>query len=273
MNNAARKKVVACVIVRMKSTRLPLKALLEISGCSMLEQLVRRLRTSKYITDIVICTSTHEDDQILLEKAEEFGVHSYAGHERDVLSRLMDVAEIYDADMVLRITGDNPFTDAENIDRMVEHHIETSADYTRTNRLPLGVTAEVMSTGMLPKLRDIIPDLNQSGYLSFFSFNPDVFHCEVLEPLPGQDRPYYSLTIDYPEDLELARTLYSKCGKNGEVPSLQVIINELDNDESYESVAGDTEIKLPGGETMSYDELIQMLDEKAAQARAVAPRE
>jgi len=51
-----------------------------------------------------------------------------------VLSRLINVSELYKADMVLRITGDNPFTDVNNIDRMVVHHIKTSSEYTRTNR-------------------------------------------------------------------------------------------------------------------------------------------
>lgn len=255
------KKVIACIIVRMKSTRLPKKALIDLGGFSMTEQLIRRLRTSKMISDIVICTSTNKEDEILLKKAEEWGVQAYAGHEQDVLSRLIEVEEIYDADMVIRITGDNPFTDAENIDRLVAHHIKTSADYTRTNRLPLGVTAEVMDKKMLKKLHSIMPDPNQSEYMSFYSFNPDVFHCEVLEPMPKQDRPYYSLTIDYPKDLELARYLYEKLGSNGEIPSLQSVIDTLDADDSYVQVDKNAEIKLPDNKTMRYEELIVMLDD------------
>lgn len=255
------KKVIACIIVRMKSTRLRKKALVALGDATMTEQLIRRLRTSKSINQIVICTSNNKEDEILLQKAKEWGVQSYAGHEEDVLSRLIEVSDIYDADMILRITGDNPFTDAENIDRLVEHHTKTSADYTRTNRLPLGVTAEVMDRKMLKKLYDVIPDPNQSSYLSFYSFNPDLFHCEVLEPYQYQDRPYYSLTIDYPEDLELARKLYQKLGAGGSVPSLQSVIDTLDADAEFVQVDKNMQIKLPENKTMRYEELIDMLDD------------
>ena len=257
------KNIVACVIARMKSKRLPKKSLADIAGFTMTEQLIRRLRTSKTITDIVICTSTNKEDQVLVDKSKEWGVNAYAGHEQDVLSRLIEVSEIYNADMILRVTGDNPFTDAVNIDRMVNHHIKTSADYTRTNGLPLGVTSEVMDIKMLKRLHEIMPDPNQSEYMSFYSFNPEVFHCEVLKALPEQNRPYYSLTIDYPEDIELARRLYSKISTDGDVPSIRDVIQELDDDEFYHGVDKNSLIKLPDGKQMRYEELITMLDELA----------
>ena len=146
------KKIIACIIVRMNSTRLPRKALSDLNGLPLTLQLIKRLKLSKNISNIVVCTSNHPGDAILLEKASEWGVDSYAGSQKDVLSRLINVSNLYKADAVLRITGDNPFTDADNIDRLIEHHINTSSEYTRTNRLPLGVTAEVMDANMLKKL-------------------------------------------------------------------------------------------------------------------------
>ena len=260
------KKVVACIIVRMKSTRLPKKALADLCGHTMMGQLIRRLKTSKTITNIVVCTSNLNSDAILLDKTKEWGVGGYAGHPEDVLSRLIDVAKIYKADMILRVTGDNPFTDVNNIDRMVKHHIKTSSEYTRTNRLPLGVTAEVMDAKMLAKLHNFMPNPNQSEYMSFFAFNPKLFHCEVLKPLVGQDRPYYSLTIDYPEDLELSRRIYKNLSIDGSIPELEEVISYLDQDHEYKPVDKDTLIKLPGEDAMKFSELIEMLDEKAIEA-------
>jgi len=213
-----------------------------------------------------LCTSDHPDDSILLDKAKEWGVEGYAGSQSDVLSRLIDVSEIYKADMVLRVTGDNPFTDAVNIDQLIKHHIATSSEYTRTNRLPLGVTAEVMDTAMLTKLHKCIPDSNQTEYMSFFAFNPELFHCEVLEPLSSQDRPFYSLTIDYPDELELARKIYRKLSVNGSIPSIESVIQFLDQDSTYKSVDKGKLIKLPNGNEMKYEELISMLDETAKKA-------
>ena len=257
------KKVVACIIVRLKSTRLANKALLDLAGYAMTEQLIRRLRKSKTITDIVLCTSTNVDDALLLEKAKDWGVAAYAGSEEDVLSRLIVVAEQTNADCVLRVTGDNPFTDAENIDRMVERHFVTSSEYTRCNNLPLGVTAEVMAPSMLMKLHQLMPDPTQSEYMSFFAFDPENFACQVLEAPSELKRPYYSLTIDYPEDLALARDIYAALASGGSVPALADVVAYLDKSPNYKEVPPDTSIKLPAGKTMTYQALIASLDQLA----------
>ena len=203
---------------------------------------------------------------MLIDRVKEWGIESIAGDELNVLSRMITAAEKFDADAVIRITGDNPFTDSKNIDQMVKRHFQTSSDYTRTNHLPLGVTAEVMSRSMLNKLNVLMPDPNQSEYLSFFSFNPKVFHCEVLYPDPELDRPYYSLTIDYPRDLELARLLYEKCSHGGEIPSLRDVVSVLDADKNYRGLDKDAPIKIPGGDTITFQSLIEKLDQLARES-------
>lgn len=261
------KRIVACVIVRLKSQRLQRKALADLAGKPMLLQMIDRLRTSKTITDIVLCTSTNEEDRPLLQLAKEWGVEAYAGSELDVLSRMIHVADSLKADAAIRATGDNPFTDAVNIDRLVNHHFSTGSEYTRANHLPLGVTAEVLGRDMMHKLHSIMPDPNQTEYMSFFSFNPDVFHCEVLYPEPELDRPFYSLTVDYPEELELARRIYANLAAKGPIPSLRDVCAFLDNDKEYRAVDPKFPIKMPGGETISYEALIKDLDRLAEKAK------
>jgi spore coat polysaccharide biosynthesis protein SpsF (cytidylyltransferase family) len=229
-------------------------------------QLIERLRTSQTITDIVLCTSRHPDDALLLKKAREWGIHAFAGDELNVLSRMIAVADQSQADVVLRVTGDNPFTDARSIDRMVEHHFATGAEYTRTNHLPLGVTSEVMNRQMLHKLHDLMPDPNQSEYLSFFAFDPKAFHCEVLYPAPELDRPYYSLTIDYPADLELANSLYRRLSGKSPIPDLVDVIALLDADRDYKGLAKNAVIKKPNGASITFEALINELDTLAREA-------
>lgn len=260
-------KVIACVIVRLNSIRLPRKALADLAGKPMLLQLIDRLKTAHSVTQIVVCTSNLPEDAPLLELAKDWGVEAFAGHELDVLSRLIAVAESMDADAVLRITGDNPFTDAENIDRMVEHHFAKSAEYTRTNHLPLGVTAEVMAPAMMRKLHNVMPDPDQSEYMSFFSFNPRLFRCEVLYPPPELDRPYYSLTIDYPKDLDVASSIYRKLANKSAIPSLLDVVKLMDGDRDFNEVSPNFPIKKPGGETITYEALIAELDALALKSR------
>jgi len=263
----SKKIIVACVIVRLKSQRLAKKALADLAGKPMLLQMIDRLRTSKTITDIVLCTSTNDEDKPLLSLAKEWGVEAYAGSELDVLSRMIHVADSLKADAAIRATGDNPFTDAANIDRLVNHHFATGSEYTRTNHLPLGVTAEVLDPKMMHKLHSIMPDPNQTEYMSFFSFNPDVFHCEVLYPEQELDRPFYSLTVDYPEELELARRIYTALAPKGPVPPLRDVVALLDADKVYKAVDPKFPIKMPAGETITYEDLIKDLDRLAEKSK------
>lgn len=267
MSVHAGKTVIACIAVRMKSTRLPRKALADIGGKPMTLRLIEHLRAAKTIEEIVICTSTHPDDAILVDLAREWGVQAVAGSEDDVLSRFILAAERYQADLVIRVTGDNVLTDPETIDRTVIHHIATGADYTRTNGLPLGVTAEVMSAAMIPRLHDLMPDPTQSEYMMLYAFDPDHFHCEVLEAPPEVNRPHYSLTVDTPADLELIRRIYAglPAGDNG--PRLVDIVAMLDADPDCRTVSDATPIRLPGGKTKSFGEMLVMLSERAEKAR------
>jgi spore coat polysaccharide biosynthesis protein SpsF len=256
------KIITACIIVRLKSKRLPNKALLEINGFSMTEQLIRRIKQSKYVNNIVICTSKNVDDKPLIEKAKDWGVECYAGDEDDVLLRMIQVSKIYNSHALIRITGDNPCTDHENLDKMIIHHFAKNADYTRTNRLPFGVTSEVMATRMVEKLYNLIPNTKKTEYMSFFSFNPEVFKCEVLYPKKNQDRPYYSLTVDYQEDLNRIREIYSTVPES-EIPSLDHILNYIDNNKDNFLVDKEMIIKTPDGSSLTYENLLLHLDELA----------
>ncbi len=257
MNNLAEKKVIACIIVRIKSTRLPRKALLDIEGKPMTLRIIERLRTAKTVDQIIICTSSHPDDHILVDLAKtDWGVEVIAGSELDVLSRLIEAANKFQADVVIRITGDNPFTDASIIDRMVKHHIATESDYTRTIGLPIGVTADIMSADMLPRLHKHMPNPNQSEYLSLFAMDHKHFHCELLDAPLELNQPFYSLTVDTPDDIKLARYLYKLLSNDGGIPALSDVIAELDANPDYKGISGETLVKVPGGEKKKYSELL-----------------
>ena len=152
MHKDTKQKVIACVAVRMKSNRLFQKAFADINGQPMLLRLISRLKKSIHLDGIVICTSSNPDDDVLLQFANQVGVNAIAGSEDDVLQRFIAAADKYGAGSIVRVTADNPFTCPVTIDRMIIHHLATHADYTRTNGLPFGMTAEVMTRSMLERL-------------------------------------------------------------------------------------------------------------------------
>lgn len=222
-------KVIGLVAVRMKSSRLKNKALLDLNGKSLILQLLLRLRRSKKMDDVVLCTSVHEGDKILLDLADEHGFKSFAGSENDVMNRFIIAGEREKADIIVRITGDNPLTDPELIDVMVESHIELSSDYTRVRNLPIGVTAEVITFTALKKAFELAEDSGFSEYMTnYFVEYPEVFKLNLIAPDDNLKRPEYRLTIDYPEDYELMKKIFLHFSESSQL-AIKDVIKFLDD--------------------------------------------
>ena len=220
-------KVAVLLQVRMKSTRLPRKAMLTIEDKSLMEHVIDRLKAAKTTYDIIICTSTHQDDRILLELAERTGIKGFAGNEEDVLDRFIQAANREKADVIIRVTGERPLVSLVHLDRMVEHHIKTNTDYTATKQLPAGVAVEVISTSALEKAYQLADNPELSEYMTLY-FREDFFRTEIIEVEESLRRPYYRLTVDTPEDLELVREVYRRLYKPDKIIALEEVVRLLD---------------------------------------------
>ena len=192
--------LIAC---RMKSERLPQKALLPIVGKPMIDHLIERMKTSKHAQEIVLCTSTHPDDAILEQAALRNNIKFFKGSEEDVMGRFIGAAEMYQLDVVVRVTGDNPLTDAEHIDKLIESHLQTGADFSKIEQLPLGVNCEVISLSCLKKAHDLALDPNLSEYMTSYLKQPKYFKINVMEVDPYLNHPHIRLTVDVKADIEL----------------------------------------------------------------------
>jgi len=198
------KKVVACIIARTNSTRLPQKVLRSVGKYILIEYLILKIKKSLLVDEIYICTSVNEDDKVLLDIAKKLNIKFYAGSYDSVIDRMLDVAALEQATEVVRITGDNLFTDEIYLDIMIEQHLNNEVDYTRTEYLPIGITAEVINVGALRKCYELM-DPKESQYLLLYMFQPNIFNCLVILPEEKHMRPNYTLTVDTPDDYE--RTL------------------------------------------------------------------
>lgn len=238
-------KTIGLVAVRMKSSRLKKKALLDLNGKPLILQLLLRLQRSKKMDDIVLCTSIHPDDKILLELAEDNGFKSFAGSEDDVMDRFIRAGERENADIIVRITGDNPLTDPEIIDTMIESHIKSGADYTRMDNLPVGVTAEVITFTSLKKAFTMAEDSGYSEYMTnYFVEYSDIFRLNIMQPDDDFKRPNYRLTVDYPEDYKLMQIIFNDFKQFSDI-SIKDIIAFLDSNPKIAQINSNiTPIKL-----------------------------
>ncbi len=221
--------VAILIAVRMKSTRLPKKALQVIEGQTLIEHLIDRMKQCKHANHVILCTSIHPDDRILLDIAKKKDIFYFVGNEKNVMKRFLGAAEKVKADIIVRVTGDNPLTSPYFIDSAIKHHLKAGADYTYTTDLPQGTKGEVISVSALKKAHELAEDPNFSEYMTwYFTDNPNFFKIEKILIDEDMKRPSYRLTVDTPEDLELIKKIYGKLYEHGQIIPLKAVIKFLD---------------------------------------------
>lgn len=193
-------KVVACIIARTVSKRLPLKILRDLEpGLSMIDFLVQRVKSVSKIDEIYLCTSTESVDDVLEDVANRNSVKLYRGSADAVIERMLSVGDIEKADVLIRITGDNPLASVEFINQQLQLLEDNNLDYVRVIDVPIGATTEVMTTAALKRCYSIM-DPSVSEYLMLFLFEPNTFKCGIIKAFKD-DYSSYSVTVDTPDDL------------------------------------------------------------------------
>lgn len=218
---------VILIAVRMSSTRLPGKALIELEGRTTVEHLIDRLKGARVPKAIVLCTSTHPDDRVLLDMAERNGIKAFAGSEDDVMDRFLRAGEREGAEIVVRVTGDDILIDPVHLDKLVFHLFEKNADYACMTGLPKGTECEVISYQALRTAHERAFDSRWTEYMTYYLKVPELF---TVADMPVEERytRKFRLTLDYAEDLDVLRAVFRNLYRKGEVFSLDELIAFLD---------------------------------------------
>jgi len=203
-------RTVAIIQARMGSTRLPGKVMMRMGNRTLLGYLTTHLSTARTLSAIVIATTTHHRDDVIVEEARRLGVESFRGSEDDVLERYIQAARVHNAEIVVRVTGDNPFTDPASIDRVVEQVAE-GYDYAIEGDLPVGTTGEALSFEALEFIDHVATTRRWREHVTLYAReNRDMLRCSFLHPRMGCCRPDLSFTVDHPAEYEYVRALCEK---------------------------------------------------------------
>jgi len=212
------------IAVRMKSTRLPKKALLEIKGKPVMDHLIDRLKTARLPALIVLCTSTHPDDAILMDVAKRNKIEGFRGSEDDKLERFLAAALKYKVDLIVAVDGDDILCDPIYIDKTIETLIKTKADLVTCDELPLGTACNGIKFEALKKVCEIKSQSDTEVWRAYFT-DTGLFKVVFLKPDDAEFiRPDIRLTLDYPEDYELFKQIFEKLYVPGKVFSLKKVV-------------------------------------------------
>lgn len=243
----------AIIQARLGSTRLPGKVLREIGDEKLLEVVVERVKKSKCLDEIIVATSNDPFDDKLVDFLNERNYDYYRGSEENVLERYVEAGDMYDLQVIVRITGDNPLVSPNIIDAAVEDHHDQAADYTKVCGAPIGVGVEVVGHEALKSIHELssLTDLEKEHVTYRIKNKSDDF---IHNELTFDNGNNLRLTVDTPEDLHLMRVINNKVGDLKRVCVLDVI-SFLEENPNIKSINSGVSQKIPGEREVDRPEI------------------
>ncbi len=176
----------------------------------MLEHIIERSRAAEHLHQIVVATSTLPQDDTVASLARDIGVEVFRGSADDVLQRYWAACEWCGAEIVVRLTGDNPFCEPALIDRAIRVLVKEGADYC-SNKLqptfPDGLDVEAFSAQALRRACAEAPLRSEREHVTPYIWkNPG--HFSLADFLHDRNLSHLRWTVDYPPDLAFARAVY-----------------------------------------------------------------
>lgn len=133
MNNT----ITLIIQARVGSKRLDHKSLKMLGKYSLIEWVVLRLLRFFHASQIIIAVPDSEENNILADYGEKFGLGVFRGNENDVLTRFIDASKsLTPQDYVIRVCADNPFISGELLREMTSYCIRHDLDFVHTLSQP-----------------------------------------------------------------------------------------------------------------------------------------
>jgi spore coat polysaccharide biosynthesis protein SpsF len=216
---------------RMGSSRLPGKVLMNLCGKPVLLHVIERLKNLKDEYKIIMITSTEEKDNVIEDFCKENSILFFRGSENDVLDRYYQAAKLFELHHIVRLTGDNPLVDANNLQFLIDEHLKNKADYSSNKSevdsgLPEGVGSEIFTFSALEKSwMEATNDFYREHVDEYILETPDKFKVLVVRAMNSglSTCKDLRLTIDTKEDFEFVESVIKLLQNNNLEIDLQNI--------------------------------------------------
>lgn len=231
----------------MGSSRLPGKVLREIAGKPMLAHVVERTRRARRVDEVVVATTVEADDDPVSEFCRRHEILCVRGSLHDVLDRFYQAARTFQAEVVVRITGDCPLIDPAVIDRTLDAFLgrpqEDGPRYVpppsapspfpydfAANRLPppwgrtypIGLDVEVCTFDALELAWQQAGQPHQREHVMPYLYEQEG-RFRVLLVDHTEDLGDLRWTVDTPEDLEFVRQVFAHFAGRDDFSWLEVL--------------------------------------------------
>ena len=201
-------KIGVLIFSRFDSTRLPGKALLDISGRELLGRVIDRSKKIRGLAGVAVATSDRNIDDNVAAFAKAQGVDVFRGSVDDVAKRAIEACNFYGWDAFVRICGDRPFFDVSIVNDAVANMIDQACDLVTTSgkhALPPGLTTELVSLPAIERCYSQFKTRHKEHLTSFFYEHEDKFDIRYMNYLSISKNMYSTtLVVDTDDDLQRA---------------------------------------------------------------------
>lgn len=262
-NSSKRKlKTVAIIQARMGSKRLPGKVVADIMGRPLLGHIIERIKISKILDEIIIATTDNIEDLPIIELASQYGIETYAGNVDDVLDRFYQAARYVSADIIVRITADDPFKDPVVLDKIAAYLIDhPELDYVSNTikpTYPEGLDIEAFRFIALKKAYEEANLLSEREHVTPYIWkNRDKFN--IYNICNEKDLSHLRWTIDYYDDLYFAREVYCRLYDKG-IFLMNDVLNLLKSEPDLTMINSGIDRNLGYNVSLEKDKSIKIYD-------------
>ena len=226
-----KRRLVAALACRNTGSRLYAKPLQKLQGeQAILDQIVAALKRLPTIDEIVLGIADGNANLAFVDVARSHSLAHITGDDKDVLMRLIQCGRAGHATDVFRVTTECPWFAYGLLEPLWREHQARGNDITVSDRLPEGLNFEIYSLAALERAHERGTSRDRSEYCSNYPrTHPDEFKTSVFLPAPDEQRMDLRVTVDYPEDLIVAREIARACASFMPLVPVREIIRFLDS--------------------------------------------
>ena len=225
--------VLGVVQVRMGSSRIPGKAMIDFAGKPLIWHIVDRMRRVSGVARVILATSTAPENSVLMKFAQDNDIGFYAHDgEDDLAGRIAGAIADFDEPYVLKTGGDCPLIDPSVMQRMVDISMTvTDVDFV-SNRVqwsyPLGLSADLISRRAINWANmHLTSDHDREFFALYIRDHPEQF--KVVPVVNDIDLSHHGWTVDEKADIKFVKSIFNKLYKENDVFGLTEILAFVEN--------------------------------------------
>ncbi|RJQ28965.1 radical SAM protein [Candidatus Parcubacteria bacterium] len=206
-------KIAAIIKASNISKHFPNRYKTKIEDCLLLEFIVRRVRVSEFVNDIVLATTNDFLDDELVEMGRTLGLVVFRGVYDDSIGRLYGAACLVRADVIIKVFGNYPLVDPWEMDNLIKEFLESNNTYGYNEHyqgILLGLGVEIFTFDLLKKTNfEITAPFKR--HIGTGLFKSNVSREDILVLTYPNRRPNYRVSLAVPQDVMIVNQIIKEC--------------------------------------------------------------